>query len=237
MNGKKNAFMVIGALVLFLGISVINAPWKLIRDSALAQSKIMYVVPDSGLRLRKAPDTNSKVEAVLLKWETVQVLEISPKEEVIGGTTGKWMKVKLGNYRTGWAFGAFLADYSPSVKDNEIRDAMKNITIKIGMSKGGLPYPADSTKDGQIFGQAEGVCGVAKSYGGIVKDGRVYFIHASEESPQGGEGSSADDPCGRPRTKLVLECWIDGDEILKTPKSGTLKTTARCGVLSKQVIK
>ena len=70
-----------------------------------------YQVFTNNLRLRTAPGTgNSSVITLLKLDEVVTLLEVG-KYELINSLPGEWVKVKTGKNKSGWCFGAYLADY------------------------------------------------------------------------------------------------------------------------------
>lgn len=213
---------------------------ELMKGLAFADAKKMYVSSDAGLKLRETPGTNGKIVRVMEKWELMDVLEVSPKDEVIGGAKGRWIKVKR-SYDTGWAFSAFLSEYSPAGKDLQIIEALKKIKIEIEGSESGYPHPASNDEDGTIRGSGGGSCGDFAINDTVVKDGRVYFGFTETYflGPDGkrNEDLIEEDYCGGTKVDASYECWIEGDPILKTATGGTLNTTSKCRNLKKQSTK
>ncbi len=68
-----------------------------------------YIVPQSGLRLRKEPTLTAKRLALIPCGAQVVFVEEKGEEKVIDGAKGKWTKIIYNNI-SGWAFGAFLSD-------------------------------------------------------------------------------------------------------------------------------
>ena len=63
---------------------------------------------DSGVRLRKEPNTTSDIVGTYPNKTGFRILETGTKQETIGGQTAPWYKVRLLDGTEGWFFGAFV---------------------------------------------------------------------------------------------------------------------------------
>ncbi len=67
-----------------------------------------WVSGEDGIRMRKAPDSNSDTIVIIHRADKVNLLEETGNIMTIGGRTGKWSKIEWNN-QTGWVFGGFLS--------------------------------------------------------------------------------------------------------------------------------
>jgi len=80
-----------------------------------------WVTADVGLRMREAPDLNSKKITTIPYNEEVIFLEETGDKFTISGVTGKWTKVKWED-KTGWVFGGFLSKTNPNLNSGKISE-------------------------------------------------------------------------------------------------------------------
>lgn len=69
---------------------------------------LRYVAADN-LRLRENPSLDSDKTGLILKGETVTVLEVGEKE-TIDSMESVWVKVRTTDGKEGWSFGGYLTD-------------------------------------------------------------------------------------------------------------------------------
>ncbi len=67
-----------------------------------------YVAADN-LRLRDTPSLDSEKTGLILKGDTVKILEVG-QEEKIDRIKSAWVKVRTGDGKEGWSFGGYLTD-------------------------------------------------------------------------------------------------------------------------------
>jgi hypothetical protein len=91
--------------------------------SLLATQPAPSAAPDSAVpkrlltlgdnvKVRAAPAADGALNGYLFKNMVVEVLERSPKPEVVGGVTGYWYRVSRGAL-SGWSFGSFFTAQLP----------------------------------------------------------------------------------------------------------------------------
>jgi hypothetical protein len=85
---------------------------KLIPDLSLpkkfAQPELIGFINDNGVRLRDNYGLSSTILKTLRKNESVSILDMSPRIEVIDGYYEYWYKILTQDRITGWVYGAFL---------------------------------------------------------------------------------------------------------------------------------
>lgn len=69
----------------------------------------LSVNAEGGLKMREAPNVNSKTVGVVPNFATVELIEQGKEEIEIAGTQGRWMKIRFLD-ASGWAFGGFLSE-------------------------------------------------------------------------------------------------------------------------------
>src|SRR6185369_9765684 len=119
MNHVMKRQCLIFAVVIFLigNASLLVAQTEEVKLDA-TQAKITTV---SAMRARKAPQTTAE-EILRLKLGTVvNAIARSTNQDTIGGKTDYWYRVNLSNSQTGWLFGGLLLDYSPSKRQELVR--------------------------------------------------------------------------------------------------------------------
>lgn len=114
---------VISALaVLALGqITLLSAQQDEVKLDA-AQPKITTV---SAMRARRAPQITAEEIARLKLATVVNAIARSTNQDTVGEKTDYWYRVSLPNGETGWLFGGLLIDYSPSQRQQVLREIIE----------------------------------------------------------------------------------------------------------------
>ncbi len=65
------------------------------------------VITGDGVRLRSAPNLNSRI-LTMVNFDIVEVLEVTKRQETIGGATHPWIKIRDARNKEGFIWGKFL---------------------------------------------------------------------------------------------------------------------------------
>ena len=82
------------------------------------------LIAAQGVRIRTSPDLSADI-LVNVSHQIVELLSYEDKEEIIGGETSQWAKIKLANGKEGYVWGKFIAhpfDYRVGFKKQENGD-------------------------------------------------------------------------------------------------------------------
>lgn len=84
-----------------------------------------YLVTACAVRLRVLPEVGSREVGRLSLGDELQVLEQSPIAVTLKGLTAPWLRVRTGEGREGWVFGAFLASLPPEGPEALLRQVLQ----------------------------------------------------------------------------------------------------------------
>jgi hypothetical protein len=105
-------------------------------NKAATEAMNCGIITASGVRLRSAPNTSTKVLAILNLGTLVEQLGKSAKPAVIGKTKAHWYQIRLADGNKGWVFGTLFTALEPSRKAETFRDLARqrlgNKKLKFG---------------------------------------------------------------------------------------------------------
>ncbi len=112
-----------------------------------------------GVVVRSTSSKTGTQMAKLAKQTTVEILDRTKQQEVIGKANDYWYQVKTEDDKTGWVFGGFLMKTGPRVtlgdKVNVRAEPKTSATVVETLAKGAMVSVSERTKEHEKVGTVE----------------------------------------------------------------------------------
>ena len=121
-NTMKHQPLIVAFLILVLGHT---SPLRAQTDEVKLDTAQARITTVSAMRARKAPQVTAE-EVMRLKLGTVvNAIARSITQDTIGGKSDYWYRINLPNSETGWLFGGLLQDYTPTRRQQLVREIIE----------------------------------------------------------------------------------------------------------------